>query len=70
MKLPKSINHSKVKKIVDVASGGIDVMQTIKISGEQGSIIASIAKFARLKKKKIPLSHRIQKPKMKQIIFH
>lgn len=52
MKLPKSINHSKVKKIVDVASGGIDVMQTIKSSGEQGSIIASIAKFARLKKKK------------------
>lgn len=52
MKLPKSINHSKVKKIVDVASGGIDVMQTIKSSGEQGSIIASIAKLARLKKKK------------------
>lgn len=55
MKLPKTINNPKVKKIVDAASSSIDeAVHAIKDSGiENAPIISNIAEFAGLKKKKI-----------------
>lgn len=55
MKLPKPMNNPKVKKIVDVASQGLDdAVHAIKDSGiENAPIISSIAQLAGFKKKKL-----------------